>query len=694
MKKLQALIAIALLIVMVTFVDQFSASVLSNDTEVNDVDQYVYPHDSVIDVNIEIEEDVYDEMIANAMNEEYVLADITYNGYTLNNVAIRPKGNSSLQQVAQSGGTRVSFKVDLNKYVDGQNLFGITKLNLNNLFDDETLMKEYISYDMLDSIDAIAPDTTYIKLSINDEFFGLYLSVEEVNETFLMENFGNYDGELYKPDVGIGADLAYISDDPEDYEGITPQDDDMETDEHFVDLVTVIDKIVENGGESDEYQLDEVLNVDSFLKYLAFSTAVVHMDSYQSGMFHNYYLYYNTDTELFEWITWDLNMSFNGFPMSGLSDEEATQFLIDEPVIGSMSDYPLVEAVFTNSEYVEIYHDYIQDLIDGYLDEANFETVVVSTYAMIESYASLDPTAFFDIDTVKTNVFDSNTTSTVSLLEFVQLRVENMQDQLDGLIASTNDGNGNSGSQSANQKGGAPNQVGSQKPGPVSGEETGDLPEAPAGREETGDLPEAPAGGEETGDLPEAPAGGEETGDLPEAPAGGEETGDLPEAPAGGEETGALPEAPAGDEEPGERPAQGSEGTETQAGVGPVPGDASGIDGSDVEFSIDMLPPEILELYENGELSEEITEYLDNGQAPPIDLMEAFMEEAGISIQAGEQAATPPERNVGNDPGNLTGDVTSEVLMSSEEIVDTLIPIGASLTVAIGLLLYLFFRKY
>ncbi|MDH8678105.1 CotH kinase family protein [Fusibacter bizertensis] len=655
MKKLQALIAITILIVMIIFIDQFSASFILNDSTASEIDNYVYPHEQVIDVNIQIDTDTYTEMIANAMSEEYVMADITYNGYTFNNVAIRPKGNSSLRDVAQSGGTRLSFKVDLDKYIDGQNLFGITKLNLNNLFQDETLMKEYISYDMLDSIEAIAPDTTYVSLSINGEFFGLYLSVEEVNETFLMENFGNYDGELYKPDVGIGADLAYISDDPEDYEGVVPQDDDMETDANFVELVKVIDKIIENGGETDEYQLSDVLNVDSFLKYLAFSTAVVHMDSYQSGMFHNYYLYYNTDTELFEWITWDLNMAFNGFPMSGLTDEEATQFLIDEPVIGAMSGYPLVEAAFTNTEYVKIYHDYIQELIDGYLDITNFENVVTSTFSMIESYASIDPSAFFELDTVKTNVFDSSSTSTISLLEFVELRAENMQDQLDGLIVSTNDGKGNSGSQSMGQKGGQPNQGGEQIPGDATAEGV-------------------QLDGAEVSNKPTAPADGAEVSNKPAAPADGEETSNMPAAPA--------------------------DGAEVAVGTRPGPAVATGSEAIDVEFSIEMLPPVILALYESGELPDEITEYLDKGEAPPKDLMDAFMVESGISTQVGNQNQPPSDvaggvsGNETSNPGNLTGDVTTESVMTTQEIINTLIPIGGSLAVAVVLLLYLVFRKY
>lgn len=463
MKNIQSLIIILLLVFMIGSVDQVSATITSKsdmeaggpaNNELNAVEtsEVAFPHDRVVDVNIEIDADDYLEMMNNAMNEEYVLADITYDGYAFDNIAIRPKGNSSLKEVAQSGGDRFSFKIDFDKYVDGQNLFGMTKLNLNNLFKDPTLMAEYLGYEMLDAIGAAGSDTTYAAVSINGEYFGLYLAVEAVDENFLMKNYGNYDGALYKPDMGIGADLAYISDEPDDYAGVTPQDDKMTTDQMFVDLVTVVDKIIENGGESEAYRLSDVMNVDSFLQYLAFSTSVIHLDSYQSGMFHNYYLYFNTETKVFEWITWDLNMIFNGFPMSNLTDEEAVLFLIDEPVMGAMSQYPLIEAVFTNESYVATYHDYIQRLTKGYLSEATFEEKVLAVYSMIEPYASVDPSAFYTITSVKENVFDNEKNDIMSVTEFVECRVNNMEEQLAGERSSTNNGNGNQCSGGRNEK--------------------------------------------------------------------------------------------------------------------------------------------------------------------------------------------------------------------------------------------------
>ena len=181
-KSISAVILVVLLIVILNHAYNSSESEVSESA--SNVDTVIFPHDEVIDVNIEIDEDVYAQMNANATAEEIVMADITYNGKKFKNVGIRPKGNSSLRDVFQSDSDRYSFKVDFNYYIDDQDFYGITKINLNNIFSDPSMMAEYLGYEMLDSLDAVASRTTYVKLSINGEYFGLYLAVEQVNEEF------------------------------------------------------------------------------------------------------------------------------------------------------------------------------------------------------------------------------------------------------------------------------------------------------------------------------------------------------------------------------------------------------------------------------------------------------------------------------------------------------------------------------
>jgi spore coat protein CotH len=443
MRKIVGLAVLFTLAFLLTGCTTSSEEMLSDTTESNTteakiddvepesamVDEVVYPHDEVIEVNIDINTQSYQLLIENAMDEEYYLCDITYNGYTLNDVAIRAKGNSSLRDVYNSGGDRFSYNIDLNYYED-QDLFGIDKLILNNLFKDPTMMVEYLTYEALDSLDVASSRTTFVALSINDEYYGLYLSVEHVSNEFLDANFGNSDGEQYKPDIGVGANLNYISD-YTDYSALVDENSDDLTNEAIIELMERIES-----GEN----LEEVFNVESFLKYLAVSTYTVSLDGYQGGMFHNYYLYNNDG--VFEWIAWDLNMAFNGFIGIPLTDEAATEYLINEPVVNSMSDYPLIESILDNETYLEQYHTYLQELIDGYFDYDTFYNRIIEVEELIGEFVESDTNSFFSYTEFQTAVF-TTLGSSYSILQFVEERTVNVENQLSGLIPSTNNGQGN-----------------------------------------------------------------------------------------------------------------------------------------------------------------------------------------------------------------------------------------------------------
>ncbi|MCH4888136.1 hypothetical protein EZV73_11165 [Acidaminobacter sp. JC074] len=408
-------------------------------------DTLIFPHDQVVEVNIRMAPEDLDDLNLNAMNETVYMADITYNGVSIESVGIRAKGNSSLKSVANSVSDRYSFKLDFDEYIDEQSFLGLEKLNLNNLFSDPSMMAEYLSYEALDSIGADVARTTYVNLTINGELQGLYLAVEEVDEAFVINHYGNANGELYKPEMGGGADLS-VSD---DYSGIVDEfgSDDLS---HFETLVEAIE-----AGD-----VSEIMNTDSFLKYLAVSSMMIHFDAYQGGMFHNYYLYYNDGA--FEWISWDLNMTFNGFPMSGLTDEEAIKVYIDEPVIGDMSQYPLVETVLSDDENLSKYHDYLSMLMNDYLNDDIFEQRVLEVYTMIKSYVSLDPTSFYSYEEFDQAIFGSD-----SIIDFMKARNENVAMQLSGQIESSNNGQGNGGSGGMRKPGDGQVQ-GGQKDGPMN----------------------------------------------------------------------------------------------------------------------------------------------------------------------------------------------------------------------------------
>ncbi len=266
----------------------------------------VFNKSKVTTVDIEIADEDWEDMLENAADEELKQANITINGKTIENVAIRTKGNLSLRSVVNSDSDRYSLKVDFDYYDDTKSLYGLKKLNLNNNYSDSTLMREYISYELMEKMGLPTPAHSYMYVTVNGEERGLYLGVEAVDETFLANNYGSNNGFLFKPD-GTGSDLKYISDNIADYTGIG-----LKTNEDNVEnskLTEMLDAI-NNGGDIEKY-----IDVDEMLRYFAVNTALVNLDSYQGNMKHNYYLYENNG--VFSIIPWDYNMSFGGFGAGG-----------------------------------------------------------------------------------------------------------------------------------------------------------------------------------------------------------------------------------------------------------------------------------------------------------------------------------------------------------------------------------------
>ena len=142
----------------------------------------------------------WDELIDNAMSEEYYTANLIIDGEAYKNVGIRGKGNTSLSTVSSMDSDRYSFKVEFDHYDSSITYHGLDKLSLNNLIQDSTMMKDYLTYTMMKEFDAAAPLCSFVYITVNGEDWGLYLAVEGVEESFLERNYGSDYGELYKPD--------------------------------------------------------------------------------------------------------------------------------------------------------------------------------------------------------------------------------------------------------------------------------------------------------------------------------------------------------------------------------------------------------------------------------------------------------------------------------------------------------------
>ena len=114
----------------------------------------------------------WDGFLETCQDKEYAQCSLVIDGETYGSAAIRAKGNNSLSSVSAYGNDRYSFKVEFDHYDSSKTYYGLDKLNLNNLIQDNTMMKDYLVYRLMGDFGVAAPLCSYVYLTVNGEDWG------------------------------------------------------------------------------------------------------------------------------------------------------------------------------------------------------------------------------------------------------------------------------------------------------------------------------------------------------------------------------------------------------------------------------------------------------------------------------------------------------------------------------------------
>lgn len=427
---------------------------------------HIFQEDTVNEINIEIDEADWQDILENPLEEEYHKANVTINGETVGNVAIRTKGNTSLTSVANSDSDRYSFKLDFDYYDNNGNYYGLKKLCLNNNYSDNSSMREYISYKIMREMGLDVPECAYSHITVNGEEWGLYLAVEPVDEVFLAEHFADATGDLYKPEgMGYtGADLVYNGDDISAYTGLNLKTNLNSSDGK--EILALMQALEDGEG------LEKVLDVEKALKYIAANVALANFDSYLGMTTHNFYLY--EENGRFTIIPWDMNLAFGGFGggevdiyeptkqgMGGFGGgdkrkdtqdnnavpnaAENTEAQADAnnqqqppdnadmqgmPSMGS-GEKPLVTTLLENETYRSMYEGYLKELAEKYFTEEYMTELVTKIHDLIAPYVQNDPTAFCTYEEFE-QACSTDPTDQYSLVYYAVNMAESIENQLNG----------------------------------------------------------------------------------------------------------------------------------------------------------------------------------------------------------------------------------------------------------------------
>ena len=335
-----------------------------------------------------------------ARDEQYVPAHACYEGRSIGTVGLRFKGSyGSLYGCFNAQGEmicpRLSMKIKVDKFIDGQRFFGLKRLAFNAYLHDDSRMKEKLAYDLFRAMGIVAPRSAWAVLRVNGESLGLFGMVEMVDGRFTADRWpDNPDGNLYKELWPTHAS------DPQILAA-------LETNEETADIANyrAFARIVTTSDESSlPATLDHYMDLDYLARFLAVEDAVASYDGityfWTDGVQatndanHNYFVYEESPTR-FTLIPWDLESSFWINP-----DHTTPHWTVTPPDCGLT--YPYWEGLAHAPGCDQVFHALDSDLgrwraaartlLDGPFTVEKMTAAIDRYLAVIGDAARADPT--------------------------------------------------------------------------------------------------------------------------------------------------------------------------------------------------------------------------------------------------------------------------------------------------------------
>ena len=442
MEKLKYILPVLVLLLLISC----ASTKASTEKEYNGL----FDSDRVHEINIEIKEEEWQDLLANPVDKTKYEVSVTIDGELFDHVSMSTTGNSSLTHVASTDSDRYSFKLNFTKPEKGRTYHGLDKMKLSNLYHDPTCMEDYISYRIISEAGGYAPLASYVWLKINGEDYGLYLCVEEIDNGYL-DRTQDGQGFLYKPEpkwmdqsikvpettsdpdnvlakfenrrayfgsTDFGADLVYTDGRIESYSAIFDEAVNKSEEKDNIRLIEILRKL--NSKED----LSSVLNTSEIIGYFAGHNFTLSYDSYMGLPVQNYCILEKNG--VLSVIAWDYNDAFGDllsriYPQ--MTEDEIISWDIDSPLFGvEISDRPLWAWIEESPEYLEEYHTALNCLLESYFESGRAQEEMKSVYNLIRPYVSEDPTFFNTVEEFDEGYSD--------LVDFCLKRTESIRSQL------------------------------------------------------------------------------------------------------------------------------------------------------------------------------------------------------------------------------------------------------------------------
>jgi spore coat protein CotH len=236
----------------------------------------------------------------------YYSADLTWRSVKVRNVAIRSRGLGS------RNGRKLGLRVDINRFTKGQRFVGLSTIILDNLWQDDALIRERLAFTMFERLGMPAPRQSFCRLFINNEYQGLYAVTEEIDGEFARRVTGETDGTVfeyhYVRDWRM-EDLGEIDSYKPLFEARTRA---LEADSTLYNPIQ--DLVREINGPDDavwRQRVEQYIDLNQFMMQAGLEAFIVETDGLlgYAGM-NNFYLYRAPGANRHRTFAWDKDNAF------------------------------------------------------------------------------------------------------------------------------------------------------------------------------------------------------------------------------------------------------------------------------------------------------------------------------------------------------------------------------------------------
>jgi len=385
----------------------------------------------------------------NAGDGNRLAATLEMDGVVYDSVAIRYKGNISFIIPSILGIPKFPLNIDMNEYIDGQNLMGYKKLKLGNLFTDPSSVREAVAYQIYRKY-TVAPKSNMIRVNIgvvgeDATYYGVYSNTESINKDFLKEHYDWKKGPLVKcdpnpEDADITCDNSGMGNGSNDEVQAAPDlvwygpdscqyysNYEMKTD-GWKELIEFIDVL-----NNEDSLLYDNLNIDGVLWHMAVSTVIPNIDTYYGANIKNYYLYKHKDS-LWHVIPWDVNETFGGIMGNGQVAQDVLRWMDPSEPGPYEHQRPLVYQILKHDRYFKQYFAHIRTVIEENYSEENIRSQFDSIQDLIEQAVYDGPYNRFPDEYFRDNVDYDVINLDIPSLSFYKGIIPTVNERLDYLI--------------------------------------------------------------------------------------------------------------------------------------------------------------------------------------------------------------------------------------------------------------------